>query len=684
MICIILLAVFIRVQPLNWGYSLSEFDPFFHYDVTKYIVKNGFLSWFEWHTNRSWYPFGRDIGHSSLPGLPFTSAAIYYLLSGFGFQVTVLDVCIMLPIMMSIATCMVAYFLGKDVGGKGVGLLSALFLAINPAYISRTYLGFFDDETIGILGILLTILFFLRSLKQKEKWQISLGYSIATGLCLGYVCASWGASRYPLSLLALFTLLLIIAGKYNRRLLISYGTFMGVGLLIAIFVPKLGLRFLKEFDCLGAIGIFLILLVIEMSQRFKTKSSRTVFIIIFLLAIGSSAIALWHFGFISLPIRKFISVINPFYRVQIPLIESVQEHRPATWSSFYYQFGMLIFLAPLGMIFAFQNFTNHKIFMILYALTSLYFSASLIRLTIILAPAICILSSLAIVEILRPFMDIATQRSFTRRRRRFYPKVGRAFSVIFIMALFALVFWPMTRGIESAYMPTTIMASSIPVRSQINDWPEALVWMNENLDEDEVVVSWWDYGYWISVVGGKISLVDNATINGTQIARVGRMFMSNETQALVELKSSSGRLPGYVVVFTTIGQAIGGQILFGDEVKWRWMAKIGWDSAADTPLEDTSITQQLAGIYSLTTDNQNLISWYNQFASFALPKSDCVLTKLMIYGELVSSNTIWAIYEQFPDARQSIEYLIYLTQPTNFQLLFASSGSMVFIYKILY
>ena len=681
----IALAVFIRIQPLNWGRSLSEFDPYFHYDVTKQIVEKGFSSWTEAEIGRrSWYPFGRDVGRTSFPGLPFTSAVVYFILSGLGFQISVSDACIMFPVLMSVATCIVAYFLGKDVGGKGVGLPSALFLALNPAYIGRTYLGFFDDETVGIFGILLASLLFLRSLRQVERWQVSLGYSLAAGLCLGYVFSSWGASRYPLSLLALFTFILLIAGKYSRRLLTSYSAFMGVGLLIAVSVPKLGLNFLREFECIAAIGVFLILLIIEASQRFKKGRSRTAFVTAFLLAIGLSAVALWQNGFISLPVSKFISVINPLHRTGIPLVESVQEHRPATWATFYYQFGMLIFLAPLGIFFAFHKPTNQKLFMAIYALTTMYFSGSLIRLTIILAPAMCILGALAIVETLRPFTDIATKRSFTRRRLRLHPRVGGAFSIIFTVLLFALIFWPMTRGVETAYTPTTLVSSSIPVRAEVSDWSEALTWMNENLEDDAVVASWWDYGYWITVIGGKITLADNGTMNETQIARIGRMFMSNETRALVELKGARGRPPGYVVVFTTIGQAIGGQSLFGDEVKWRWMAKIGWNSTADAPLEDTNITRQLAGIYSLTTSDQNLLAWYEYFSEYALPKSDRVLTKLMIYGDLSTSMTMQSIYFQIPSAREAIDHLLNVTQPDRFQLLFASSRSMVFVYKVLY
>ncbi|MCK5625839.1 hypothetical protein KAI11_03190, partial [Candidatus Bathyarchaeota archaeon] len=329
LISIILLAVLIRIQPLNWGYTLSEFDPFFHYSLAEYITENGFASWGEADIgSRSWYPFGRDIELSAFPGLPFSSAALYFLLSGLGIQITILDVCIMFPVLMAAATCIVAYFLGRDIGGNGVGLLSALFLALNPAYIGRTYLGFFDDETVGIFSIVLLSFFFLRSLNKKESWKVSLGYSVAAGLSLGYLFASWGASRYPLSLIALFTFILLIMGKYSRRLLSSYGALLGVSLLIAVSVPRLGLRYLSDFDCLAAIGILVLLVLVDFSQRFKLRKKRIMFLTLSFLVLGITAMILWYAGLITLPVAKFIGVINPLYRFENPLVESVQEHRP--------------------------------------------------------------------------------------------------------------------------------------------------------------------------------------------------------------------------------------------------------------------------------------------------------------------------------------------------------------------
>lgn len=653
------LAVGVRILPYNWGYQLSEFDPYFHYDVTEYIVKNGIPSWFGWHTDRAWYPGGRDIWSTSFPGLPFSSAIMYFFFSGIGLQTTVYNVCIAFPVIMAALTCIAIYFFGKEMGDEKTGLLAALFLALNPAHIGRTSLGFFDTENVGVFGILLVFIFYLRSLEPDRKWVVSLAYSVLAGLSLGYVFASWGASRYPLSLLALFTFVLLIFKRYSQRLLISYGTLIGTSFLIAVLVPKLGLHLVREFESVATVGVLLLLLMQEIVTRLKTRNLQIIFTILFLLAAASSTLALWRLNIISLPVEKFMSVINPFQRIEIPLVESVQEHRPATWSAFYYQFGLLVFLAPLGIFFAFQRLTTKSLFLITYMITALYFSASMIRLTIIMAPALSILGSIALVEVLKPFVDIIMQRTYTRRRR-LSPRVGRGFSLILIVSLFLITFLPLLRGVDSANAPTTIASSSLPVRSNVGDWSEALAWMKENLPRDTVVASWWDYGYWIMVKGEKITLADNGTINGTQIARIGRMFMSNETQAISILKHYN---TSYVAVFTTIGYAQRyPQFLYGDEVKWRWMAKIAASHDGgldDKALEDTSITSQIADAWSQNTQDQTLLQWYQSFAKMALPKSDTVLTKLMIYGTFG------------------------ILQPEHFQLNFASSGRMVFIYKVL-
>ena len=50
------LSFLIRSQPADYGNELMEFDPFFNFRATEYIVENGFTEYFEWHDDKSWYP----------------------------------------------------------------------------------------------------------------------------------------------------------------------------------------------------------------------------------------------------------------------------------------------------------------------------------------------------------------------------------------------------------------------------------------------------------------------------------------------------------------------------------------------------------------------------------------------------------------------------------------------------
>jgi len=496
-------------------------------------------------------------------------------------------------------------------------------------------------------------------LEPKKSTRSSVGYAAAAGLSLGYLCASWGGSRYMLGLLPLFTFALLVLRKYSRRLLVSYSILFGVGLLIAVSVPKLGLSFLTEFEITAAAGIFLLLCVFEIGGSLRTKQAKMVFVAFSIMTIGLVGYLSWRYGYISFLTSRFASVINPFERFNLPIIESVQEHRPATWGMIYYQFGLLVFLAPLGLYFAFRKLTNHNLFLIAFTLTSLYFAGSMIRLTVLLAPALCVLGSLAIVEVLKPFVDIATERSFTRRRARFVRPVGKGFSLSFVIFLFLLLSLTLVRGVDYGYMPTTIASSSLPVRMSLDDWQEALTWMRESLPSDAVVVSWWDYGYWISVGANKSTLADNGTMNTTQIAQIGRMFMSNETEALAILKNYNAT---HVVVFTTIGLSLrlGQAILYGDEVKWYWMAEIA--GLNSTELGDKTITESLG------------------FSELYIPKADSVLTKLMIFGSLADQNMYYYLSEQ----GVAVDDILSQVVPLNFGPLFASSNWMVFVYEVIY
>ncbi len=608
---ILVIAMVVRLLPIRWAFYLSEFDPYYHYRLTKYLVEHGFSSWSSWHDTMGWYPRGRNVARISYPGLPFTAATLYMILSALGLRIVLpasldpllsdplFNFCVIFPVIMGTLSCFAIYFLGKDIGGESVGLFSAFFLALNAAYIGRTSLGFFDDETVGIFGIILFMLFFLKSLDVNISFKKCLTYSILAGLFLSYITVSWGAARYPISMTVLFVSVLLLLRRYSPRLLVSYSITFGLLLMVCVNVPNLSLRFLREVSILPVYGLFLILSVLEAYRRAKSRKTGLLLVGLILVLIAAIFTLFWSMGYLKPLGAKFISTINPFLRSSYPLFESVAEHRSSAWGTFYYDLGIGVLFLPLGIYFAAQGGTNREIFLTIYGLTALYFASTMIRLTLILAPAVSLLWALAIVRVTRPFIVLLKERPpATKRRALRRVRLGKEFSGAVIIVIFTLLVFNFIVGTDfmqgpraqgprvfvQAYSPVTIASASMPVRpaSMVRDWIDALIWIREELPPSPpygptVIASWWDYGYWITTIGNKTTLVDNQTFNWTQIAQVAKMFMSPVDESIKILKKYDVT---HVVVFTSITKD-GWDLPYGEAGKFKWMIKIAGLNESD-------------------------------------------------------------------------------------------------------
>lgn len=102
---------------------------------------------------------------------------------------------------------------------------------------------------------------------------------------------------------------------------------------------------------------------------------------------------------------RFYSLLDPSYaKNHIPIIASVSEHQPTSWSSFYFDLQILVFLFPAGLYFCFDKLTDANIFIILYGVTSIYFAGVMVRLMLVLAPVMCILSGIAASHLLSKYI----------------------------------------------------------------------------------------------------------------------------------------------------------------------------------------------------------------------------------------------------------------------------------------
>jgi dolichyl-diphosphooligosaccharide--protein glycosyltransferase len=547
------------------------------------------------------------------------------------------------PLMAALGVFML-YFLGKDLGGKPVGLLAALILAISPAVITKITLGFFTTENVGIFAIPAFCLFFLRAVEEERPINSTVVYSLGSAAVLTYFVLGWGASYYMIDLAALFVFVLLLLKRYSRRLFLVYGLTFGPSLLLAISTrTEVGPSFMVSTSVVPAAGVFGLLCLNEIISNLASAREKFMFVVVFVAGIIGSFIVLTVGGYLGAIGGKLLAVIDPIVRAASPLIESVAEQRISSWASMYYDLGIAILFFLVGLFFIARNLTTKNLFMLLFALTSVYFAASMVRVMVILAPAFALVAAIGIVGLSKPFVTLLKEPPRLTGKRKALEHVGKEFSgvaifLIFLILMTNLAFSPQSSGVPTvysqAYQPLTITGGSMSVtpNQPVTQWFDMLKYLNDFQNSSTIVVSWWDYGYWLSILGNVTTLSDNATINGTQIENVGFIFMANETYSMNMLKQYGA---DYILVFDTFDYQ--GNMLDwagGDNGKWTWMAEIS--GAAQQRFIDSGFIDEAS-----SWQNESTFGSFNNESQWVWNDVglNCTVYKLMYWGKDVWCTT---------------------------------------------
>ena len=636
------IAILVRSYAAKYGFYLNEFDPYYDYYAASHIVtlaqQHGLYyalfndntatctkavldpvchaqtGYFFWHDVNTWFPYGRDVAATSQGGLQLAGAVVFLVAHNiFGIPISLYDTLVLLPVFFGAVTCILFYFLVRKIAGDAAGLFSALVFAVSPPIIERGNLGWFKSEPLSIMLFVGASYVMLTVFDKGRASRSKILRALTAGLLIGYANAAWGGGDFFSAAFGLFFLLLPFTSVDLQEISPSIVSFTAATILASASFPRPGVGIVTNPVGLALIGGTAFVLVAQWAKTWVKPAEYRKSLVKILLGFVLGGLTLISFGLVGGLSGRYIAAIAPWARSDNALIQSVAEHFVPTGGDYFTAYASLLSFGMAGALIAFRRKGVPMMFALVFGLAGLYFSASFSRLLVYSSIALGLLAGIGFAElafaIVKPSATPLVKKKQASGSRN-------EMKVVFSVALIALIAIPA----GNYWIPNPLQCSSSNVlfcdqspadgavslangataysRVTSNDWIQALHWMATSTPADSVVVSWWDYGYWFAVMGNRTSTVDNATLNGTRIAQVGQLLMSNATQAnMVAKKMTGGDRPTYVAIFL-VGSQIslsssstggtttqyyvlqvpnGGSFTAGggDESKKQWFIRIG-------------------------------------------------------------------------------------------------------------
>ncbi len=576
--------IVLNSSKLGYGPTLYELDPFQEYFVARVLLEHGFdyLSQLNRYNNITkifWYPWGRDFTHSVYLGLPLFSIATYHVAKLFNPGLDLYEWMVYLPVMFFAITAVGLYLSVRELSSDLPAGLATLGYSL--MFNSRQLAGFTVKYSIGLAFLSIAIFFHIRAWRRRDYVSAALA-----GTFLGFSALGWaGFNVVFAAMVAQVVLLPLIREPKKEDLLIWVLEYLPL-LALQLSAPTYGLRYVvRSAGLLGPVSLVALVVAyllyvaskrVSVSREVLVSRPRLVYAL-FLVVATLGGFYLVLSGGLALAGKALAAVgLGALAHV---LVETVAEYQPSGVQDVLMGAGVTVVYGVLAAIYiilrsltergrgskygwyvviaSFAAFIASLVYsqqaeaigrfalsvtvaggLILSALGARTRDEELFAIVLLALSAIgtiniayfTYLLALSAAILTGYLLSVLLKRLLTPRSGFMSKLISATMVSAFLLALLSQASLIWVRA-YSAQLPT-IVEASLGLNIEAPVWLDALRWVRENTPEDSVVVSWWDYGYWISIVGQRASVADGATINATQIEILAKALTSSEEEAL--------------------------------------------------------------------------------------------------------------------------------------------------------
>ncbi|WP_407282813.1 oligosaccharyl transferase, archaeosortase A system-associated [Methanolobus sp. WCC1] len=542
-----IVAFYIRTVPKASVFISDTFvrfggnDPWYHLRNVESIIHNfPHVLWFDAYTQ---FPNGTNQVFAPLFDLVL-STIIWILGAGNPDQNLIYTVSAYYPSILGALVVVPVYFVGKRLFNKKTGLFASILIALSCGqFLSRSIIGFNDHHIAETLLSTVVAMFLIIAIKKADQNKITFSnlkemnfdaikpaipYLILTGIALGAYALAWkGALFFSFIIGVYITIQHVINhmhGKSTDYLAISGMIIFFIALLMVLMTPYLGgTKSLYIKGLIAGIMAFPILTGISIASNQKgLKNYYFPVLIATLSIIGIFAAKLFSQSAYAL----ITSVFSYFMRTGGAL--TVAEASPLlssggvfTLQPLWYNFGTLGYISFIALaILIYKAFTKEntpdKTFLIVWTVMIIWAMLQQNRFAYYYSVNAAILSAWIGISIL----DLAGWQSLVDsiRSKTFNIKNIKAMHILSVILILLLMVYP-------SY--SIAMQQNQGTGGPNGYWIEATQWLRYNTPDPGLdyyesyerpetgesyeypdtaygVMSWWDYGHWIEVIGHRI------------------------------------------------------------------------------------------------------------------------------------------------------------------------------------
>jgi dolichyl-diphosphooligosaccharide--protein glycosyltransferase len=495
---VVLGAFLIRVVPqigivlVNGGVEFKEVDPWYHMRLVDNMVHNFPLPLT--YDVYSLYPDGAEVGFQPL--LTWLIVAIGYVVSlGQPSTHTVELIGAFLPPIMGALICLPVYLIGREMGGKVVGIVAAFLVAILPTQLLfRSLLGFTDHHVFEVLLATTTAMFLLFAVARGR-----LRHAAFAGVAFGLYLLNWHGAVFFVFVLWLWFVIQFFY-EWRRGGDLAYLAKVGIvafGLATLIFAPYLATAAMELLPkvlmlCLALITPPMLLLASRLVKSWR----RGVVLVAGAGCLGLAAAC-------AVDLRMVLHALLLTKAIFSGFGTTIAEAKPSSLPLFIQNYGVCFVLFLAGFILAVVKRQ----------------------------------SPLIIVWSLVLFIAMVGQRRW-----------GYYFAINASLLSAYFLWWAVSLIRQELRLATVgfccVIVIAFPLVGSISDivkapnhitpgWHGAMVWIRENTPDplpvgsyyaksatpqpDYSVLAWWDYGHWITRIAQRVPLASPSHQLGNEI-----------------------------------------------------------------------------------------------------------------------------------------------------------------------